>query len=242
MQLTDSVYWVGSGECGLSHYKDCHCYLVGSEGDFALIDTGCGIDTRELEANISRVTPLTSVRRIFLTHGHADHSGGAARLAAVTGAELYASAPEKKLVEEGDEWALGLTLAKRKGAYPQEYRYTTARVHHSVAHRDVFHIGQLALTALIVPGHSPAGVCYLLHSPSGTALFPGDTVFLHGYVSVINCPGCELSAYRENISTLHGLGVDALFPGHGTWTVRDGQKHLDTAIEHFSTSALPLMR
>lgn len=242
MQLTENVYWVGSGECGLSHYKDCHCYLVGADGEFALIDTGCGIDTRELEANISRVTPLEKLRHIFLTHGHADHSGGAARLAKITGAQLYASGPEKVLVEEGDEWSLGLTLAKRKGAYPAEYTYTPTRVGHTVSHGEAFRVGGLSLTALIVPGHSPAGVCYLLDSPSGPALFSGDTVFLHGYVSIINCPGCELSAYRENITTLEGLGVEALFPGHGTWTLRDGQKHLDIAIKSFSTSALPLMR
>lgn len=242
MKLTDIVYWVGSGEFGLSHYKDCHVYLIHDGEHSVLIDSGCGIDITELKHNIEQVTPLSSITDLFLTHGHGDHSGGAAALQKHASFHIHASAGEKALVESGDEWGLGLTLAKRKGAYPQDYRFPVCHVDDVVEDGAVYEFGSWSLRAVKVPGHSVDGVCYVLETPAGRALFSGDTAFLNGYVSIINCPGCELGTYRDNIGKLAGLGIDCLFPGHGSWTLKDGQKHLDAAVSHFSTSALPLMR
>ncbi len=242
MRLTDIVYWVGSGEFGLSHYKDCHVYLVHDGEHSVLIDSGCGIDTAELRRNIEAVVPLNGISDLFLTHGHGDHSGGAAELRRSVSLRVHASAGEKRLVESGDEWALGLTLAKKKGAYPEDYRFPTCRVDDVVEDGAVYRFGDWSLRAVKVPGHSVDGVCYLLESPSGRAVFSGDAVFLNGAVSLINCPGCSLEAYRDNIGRLSGLEADALFPGHGSWTLKNGQSHLDMAVRHFSTSALPPIR
>ncbi len=91
MKLTDIVYWVGSGEFGLSHYKDCHVYLLHDGSHSVLIDSGCGIDITELRHNIEQVTPLSSVTDLFLTHGHGDHSGGASALQSFAGFRIHAS-------------------------------------------------------------------------------------------------------------------------------------------------------
>lgn len=242
MKLTEHIYWVGSGEFGLSHFKDCHVYLIPMGQEAVLIDSGCGIDTTELCRNIEQVLPVERISHIFLTHGHADHSGAAAAFQARCGCTVHASPAEKRLVETGDEDALGLTLAKKKGAYPQDYIYPPCTVDDEVVDGAVYRFGGITLESILVPGHSPGGVCYLLRTPNGVAAFTGDTVFLNGYVSIINCPGCDLDAYRTHIGKLANLGVDALFPGHGSWTLQSGQAHLDMAVRHFATSAMPPIR
>jgi len=71
------------------------------------------------------------------------------------------------------------------------------------------------------------------------AFFSSDAVFIGGTIGLGNWPGSSLEAYRENIHKVQGLGVDELYPGHGLWTLRDGQKHLDKALNNLSYGWVP---
>ena len=55
----------------------------------------------------------------------------------------------------------------------------------------------------------------------------------------LNYTGCDLAAYRESVARLSGLGVDLLLPGHGQFTLRDGQRHLDRALAFSKRLYLP---
>ena len=48
-----------------------------------------------------------------------------------------------------------------------------------------------------------------------------------------------MKGYRADLSKLRGLGVEGLFPGHGLFTLRDGQRHIDLAIEECQKGFLP---
>ena len=54
-----------------------------------------------VEEHLARLAAAGPVRTVLLTHGHADHSAGAARLAALTGAPVRALDPAHRLGEEG---------------------------------------------------------------------------------------------------------------------------------------------
>ncbi len=66
-----------------------YCYAIGG----ALVDTGISSVGEEVEA----VARKAKVERVVLTHHHEDHSGNAARIAAL-GAEVLATAPGVALV------------------------------------------------------------------------------------------------------------------------------------------------
>src|ERR1700743_3070115 len=51
------------------------------------------------------------VAQILLTHGHLDHSGGAARFAELTGAPVQAADPERRVGAAGVAGGAGLTAA-----------------------------------------------------------------------------------------------------------------------------------
>jgi hypothetical protein len=54
-----------------------------------------------------------------------------------------------------------------------------------------------------------------------------------------NVAGCSLDDYRRDISKLSGLEIDSLLPGHGIFVVRNGQEHLDRAVEYLAGLAVP---
>jgi glyoxylase-like metal-dependent hydrolase (beta-lactamase superfamily II) len=72
---------------GIDHV---HCYLLrASDGSWTLIDTGLGLgDMEELWRPVLAALDAP-VERIVVTHTHPDHVGGAAALAALTGATVF---------------------------------------------------------------------------------------------------------------------------------------------------------
>ena len=81
MKITEQVYAVGGGHAGLgiSNAYDCNVFLIDGGSELALIDAGCGYDVEPILGNIrSAGFEPTRVRRLLLTHAHADHCGGAA--------------------------------------------------------------------------------------------------------------------------------------------------------------------
>jgi len=116
MKLTDTTYLVGGGTwggMGLTPGPDCNVYLIDGGGALALIDTGSGV-AGSPEAIARWITghgfALSDVGTILLTHMHGDHVGGAAALAAMTGAEVFASPLTAGVLAAADEEVSSIRL------------------------------------------------------------------------------------------------------------------------------------
>src|SRR5918995_43015 len=80
VRLTDRISVVGGGTTGLgiSHDLDPNVYLLSGGDDLALIDSGSGLGEAQIWDNVRSLGhDPARIRHIFLTHGHADHGGGA---------------------------------------------------------------------------------------------------------------------------------------------------------------------
>jgi glyoxylase-like metal-dependent hydrolase (beta-lactamase superfamily II) len=241
-RLTEHTYLVGSGDFGLSHYCDCNIYLVVSDPDCALIDTGAGIQTSEVIENVHAVIgDLSRLRYILLTHAHADHAGGVYAFKQATAAQVVASRVESDLMEHGTDDETGLAQAMWAGVYPPNYKFTNVSGDIIAEHGDVLRLGEMTITALITPGHTKGSTCYLVTGNGPRLMFSGDEVSWGGLLRLMNLPGSDLVDYREGVKRLANLGVEALFPSHGLWTVRNGQAHIDKLINSFKGHALPPM-
>jgi glyoxylase-like metal-dependent hydrolase (beta-lactamase superfamily II) len=241
MKITDVVHLVASGRNGawITNAHDCHVYLLNGGDELALIDAGCGLAVEATLENIRNAgLDPQKVAFILITHGHADHSGAAAELKARTHARVAIGKPEAEFLRTANEDELGLTIARREGFYPADYKLKACAVDMEVRDGDVIPVGRLSIRAIHVPGHSRGATCYLVKGGDRTYLFSGDTVFLKGEILLLNCPGSSLEEYRKNIGKLANLGVDALMPGHGMFCLTHGQEHIEKCLTNFR-SLLP---
>jgi len=245
VKIADRIYLIGSGAVGLSDPGDCHVYLIDGGDELAVVDAGCGEGTERLVKNMAAdgFDP-GAVSVVLLTHAHRDHANGACEIRsrlAERGApvQVLTSAAEARLLADGTPVELGLDLLGYRGQ-PRSEVFPPCRVDRTVGDGETIPVGDLEVQAIEVPGHNPGCLCYLVKVGGLRCLLCGDVIYRGGVISLGNWPGSNLQAYRAGLTKLAGQGIDALLPGHGLWTLRDGQTHIDQAIETFAGLWPPL--
>ena len=220
---------------------DCHVYLVASEGEAALIDTGIGSDVDGLLANVEAagVAP-EAIAVVLLTHAHPDHAGGAAELARLLpGARFLASEEVAGWVREGNEQAMSLDAGKRAELYPPDYRFEPGPEVGALADGERLGLGRLELEAIATPGHAAGHLAFLTHGTPRSACFCGDLVFYGGQISLEANWDCSLADYGRSVRRLAERRFDALLPGHHSVSVRRGRRHVEVAARQFQRGFVP---
>lgn len=234
MKITERIHLVGSGRLGfcLTDDFDCHVYLLDGGDEYALIDAGGGRDVPAILSLIQRDgLDLARVRYLLLTHGHADHAGGAAELHRRLGLEVIAHPAAARFIREGDERGISLDAAKRAGAYPADYVFQACPVHREVVEGDSVRVGDLQLAVLETPGHCSGHVSYVLRQATGTAVFAGDAMFFGGRILLQDIWDCSLQDSIRSVEKLAALAPEGFYPGHLTFTVRHGHRQFAQALE-----------
>lgn len=167
-----------------------NCYILEDEAahEAAVIDPGG--DARE----IIRALEGAEVRRILLTHGHYDHTGGAAELAdAFPQAAVY--------IHEKDFHGVDLSL------FPLRAQLKSVNFY---GEGDTLSLGGLTIQVLHTPGHSEGSVTLRC----GEWLFCGDTLFA-GSCGRTDFPGGSVPEMMASLRRLGGLEGDLrVCPGH----------------------------
>ena len=115
MKIIDSIYLVASGKWGfgITQAIDCNVFLISTDDGCILIDSGTGLEPERMDAVIeSHGFSVKDIRAVVLTHYHGDHACGASRIQKLSGCRIYAPELEAKAIEEGDETATSVALAK----------------------------------------------------------------------------------------------------------------------------------
>ena len=104
MKIEDGLHLVLSGGAGfdLSDAFDCNVFMIAAGDQWLLFDSGAGRNPERLSEILAEdgIDPA-AIRHLFVTHGHADHSGGAADLRERLRLTTYAGAATAKMVEAG---------------------------------------------------------------------------------------------------------------------------------------------
>jgi len=240
MKITEKIFLVGGNSFGLSHIFDSNIYAVDCGDEIVLIDAGAGRGTDNIIDNIKEDgLDISKLSRILLTHSHSDHAGGAAGLKNRYGCKVCVSEEEADFIESGSDKDFSLDIAKRSGLYSPDYKFQNCEVSLRLKNNEKIKCGDKEFTAIGIPGHSKGSAAFLLDLPGGRAIFTGDSVNAEGIICLLNCEGSELSDYRKNIDRFSDLDIDMLFPGHGAFTLSDGQDKLDIAIKDLKLLAPP---
>jgi hydroxyacylglutathione hydrolase len=233
MRITDRIHLVGSGRLGfdMTDAFDCHVYLIDGGDEYALIDSGAG---RRPDQILDRIVgdglDPKRIRHVLLTHAHADHAGGAAVLRERLDVAVAASAEAAAMVRSGEEQAISLDVARRAGAYPEDYRFTPCAVEHELSEGDRYRVGELELEVVATPGHSSDQISFVLRQAGTVSVFSGDSLFEGGRILLQDIWNCSVQDACRSVEKLHALKMDGFYPGHRSFSVQRGLKHAEAAM------------
>lgn len=204
VRIHANTYLVGT--CGISAIL-----ITGNQGDI-LIDGGPDTAADLIARNIRKLGfKLGDIKIILHSHEHPDHAGGIARLQQLTGAELFASAEAARTLSTG---TAGASDPQAGASKP----FPGARVDRILHDGEQVRLGNLALTAVATPGHTPGalswhwgscngGVCrQIVYADSLTAVSRPEYRFT-------DHPS-YLAAFRMSIAKIAALDCDILLTPH----------------------------
>ena len=144
VRIHGNTYLVGT--CGVS------AILVTGDEGHVLIDSGTERGADLIADNIRQLGfKLRDIKYLLMSHEHFDHVGGIAKLQRLSGATLVASAPAAKVFETGAASADDPQAGINKPFPPA----TVGRV---IGDNGEVRLGNLMLTAMATPGHTPCAL------------------------------------------------------------------------------------
>jgi glyoxylase-like metal-dependent hydrolase (beta-lactamase superfamily II) len=186
-------------------------YIVGRD-KVAIVDPGPDDDTH-LAALLAAVDG-ERVETILITHTHRDHSPGAKKLRAATGARVVGAAP---FTPRGDG-STGLDSAHDRDYSPDA----------TLADGEHWQGAGYTMEAVATPGHCSNHLCFALLEES--VLFSGDHV-MGWSTSIVAPPDGSMRAYMDSLDKMRGRPETIYWPGHGG-AVAEPQRYLRALIHH----------
>lgn len=182
---------------GLAAQMVNYVYIVGDKEsrECVIIDPAYAVD--EL-LGIIEGDDMT-LTGVLATHYHADHIGGSMMGYRIDGIAHLLEARDVPIHVNEQEvpWVLRTTEVDRR---------------HLVTHTagDVLTVGEVEITFVHTPGHTPGSQCFLADG----CLISGDTLFLDG-CGRTDLPGSDPEQMYESLQTLARLpDATVVFPGH----------------------------
>lgn len=183
-----------------------NCTLLWCESTKRAVVIDPGGDLPEVERAIARAS--VAVDKIWLTHGHVDHVGGAAELRASL--NVLIEGPQRGdlfLLQHVAETARLYDMGNASNVTPDRW----------LEEGDQVQVGELIFDVLHCPGHSPGSIVYF--SPVERLAIVGDVLFA-GSIGRTDLPGGDHQQLIKSIRyKLLPLGDDVeIISGHGPTT------------------------
>jgi glyoxylase-like metal-dependent hydrolase (beta-lactamase superfamily II) len=241
--LTERILLIGSGERDWAPTDplDSQVYLVETPDGHVVVDAGAGASVPAMVAAARHdgVDPDRIVW-VMLTHGHADHAGGAAAWRrSVPNVRIAASPEVGGWLAAGDEAATSVDRARRAGIYPSSYSLEACEADSELVAETPFVVGDVTFQVVPTPGHAVGHLSFLAVVDDVRTLFSGDALFPQGRILLQDTWDCDLHDAVRSVERLAALAPDRLLAGHLGPVLHDAQPHLDAAMARIARLLLP---
>ena len=204
VRIHANTYLVGT--CGISAIL-----ITGSRGH-VLIDGGTEQGADLIAENIASLGfRVTDIRFILTSHEHHDHVGGVARLQQLSGAAVVASAAAKAVIESGQP-------SRDDPQYGEITGFAPVRVERIVGDGQSLLFGDLYLTPMTTPGHTPGALSWRWEACAGAVC---RTIVYADSLSPISSDSYRLSAqpaylavYRASLAKVAASRCEILLTPH----------------------------
>ena len=188
-----------------------NCYLAINEEtkESIIIDPGSAPERIKAGVEQSGTTPVA----ILLTHGHFDHAGAAAEIAAEYSIKVYAYEKERETLANPE-----INLSVMMG------EATSYKTDVFLKDDEEVEMAGFTFKCLATPGHTPGGCCFYFEKEG--ILFTGDTLFCCS-VGRTDFPGGSMSqlvnSIKEKLMVLPGDTI--CYPGHESATTIEFERN-----------------
>jgi glyoxylase-like metal-dependent hydrolase (beta-lactamase superfamily II) len=227
MQLLSGIHQVD----GVSS----NVFLLVEDAGLTLIDSGGPGSGPKILAYIRQIGRRTEdLRRVVLTHQHVDHVGGAAYLAAETGAEVLAHPLDTPAIE-----GKGPRELPRNALVRQVFRAVMLSRLQPAAVTSMLTPGEAlpvmvddgGLQVVATPGHTSGHVS--LYLPRRRVLFGGDALTqLRGNVApppaIVTT---DMATARRSLAALAAMPIEASLVGHGRPILQGAGEQIAAAVK-----------
>lgn len=197
-------------------HNNVHVLL--SSAGAVVVDGGLETDGPALVRDLRKLgLERDDVKLVVVTHGHADHAGGAAAIAQAFDAPVLGGAGDATLFETGRMPELCPTdaIARRRLDKDRAPTFAPLLLDHSVPPGGRLELAELGLpgAVLALPGHTEGSLVYIV----GDAVFVGDLIrgSIVGKRPTTHFYMCDLDDNRADLEQLRSTAA----PGAATWFV-----------------------
>jgi len=204
-RVVGPIYFVGT--------KGLGSFLITGSAGHVVLYTGMPGSGPMVERSIAALGFKPGDVKLILTgHAHCDHVGGHAYLKKVTGAEVAMMREEVELFESGGKLDFHYGTSK-------DFAFEPVKVDTVFRDGDEIRLGDIAITALLTPGHTKGSTTYVMKVVDGgkayTVVFPDGTGVNPGYRVGRNPSYVGIGDdYRRTFRTLERLKPDVWLAPH----------------------------
>lgn len=206
-----------------AYQQNCTLLVCEQTHKAALVDPGGDIDLLLSEVKKQGV----ELEALLLTHGHLDHVGGTAELAAKLSLPIIG--PQL----EDDFWIKLLPEQCRMFSFPESAGFTPQRW---LNDGDTVTVGNEVLQVIHCPGHTPGHVVFF--SETERLALVGDVLF-KGSIGRTDFPkGDHQTLIDSIVNKLWPLGEDVKFiPGHGPMSTFGAEMRSNPYVGRYAISS-----
>ena len=233
-EIAHGITWL------LGQGMDCNAFIIESEGDSLLIDSGLGgrvshvfgaqpDSIKELENAIKK----KAIEDVFLTHGHIDHVGGIMVLQSKLSLKVFTTEIEAQYLKAGDSSYIEPFLGSILGS-----NCTPIEVTQELKEGACFEIGNFSFQVLHTPGHTRGSSC--LWDEEHHILVSGDTVFPQGSFGRTDLLSGNSKDLVNSLKRLSEFEVAILLPGHMPPVISSINSPIDSIKRSYNNARMML--